>query len=62
MILRTRFPGQIKNKFSTQALLDEEGHQLALFRTFRNSGDPLAIELNAWLTDSVGPTGWRHDV
>ncbi|KIK37339.1 hypothetical protein CY34DRAFT_15767 [Suillus luteus UH-Slu-Lm8-n1] len=56
MILRTRFPGQIKNKFSMQALLDEEGHQLALFRTFRSSGDPLAIELNAWLTDSVGPT------
>ncbi|KIK37343.1 hypothetical protein CY34DRAFT_15771 [Suillus luteus UH-Slu-Lm8-n1] len=62
MIIRTSFPGQIRDRFTMQALLDEEGHQLALFRTFCNSGDPLAIELNAWLTDSVGPTGWRHDV
>jgi hypothetical protein len=62
MVFRTRFPGQVPNKFSTQALLDEEGHQLALLRNFRESSDPLAIELNAWLTDSVGPTGWHHDV
>ncbi|KAG2103041.1 hypothetical protein BD769DRAFT_1664360 [Suillus cothurnatus] len=62
MVLRTRFPGEIPNKFATQAFIDEEGRQLALFRTFRNSTNPQAIELNTWLTTPLGPSGWRHDL
>ncbi|KAG2089017.1 hypothetical protein BD769DRAFT_1396182 [Suillus cothurnatus] len=62
MVLRTRFPGEIPNKFATQAFINEEGHQLALFRMFRNSTNPQAIELNTWLTTPLGPSGWRHDL
>ncbi|KAG1893508.1 uncharacterized protein F5891DRAFT_1196359 [Suillus fuscotomentosus] len=59
MVLRTRFPGEVPNNFAKEAFMDEEARQLALFRSFRNSGVPQAIELNTWLTT---PNGWRHDL
>ncbi|KAG1790591.1 hypothetical protein EV424DRAFT_1355273 [Suillus variegatus] len=59
MVLRTCFPGEVPNSFAKEVFMDKEAQQLALFRSFRNSGVPQAIELNTWLTT---PNGWRHDL
>ncbi|KAG2056123.1 hypothetical protein BDR06DRAFT_970256 [Suillus hirtellus] len=59
MVLRTHFPGEVPNSFAKEAFMDKEARQLALFRSFRNSGVPQAFELNTWLTT---PNGWCHDL